>query len=236
MKQLGVLVLFLSMGTMLLGQEFKISEETRSMSKGSFNALVIDLPGTSSKKVMKSWTKFMGNYRGKTKYSKKVGEAFTDNAEIKDMSENTVDVYAKLEELGGDQGTRLSVWFNLGVTYLTSNEHSERYPAGEEVLKAFAATVSADLIAARLKEKEKELKEVMADLKKLEKTKTGYDRDVKNYEETIKKAEEGIAETDKKIDENLKEQDTMKDDITEREKEIEEIEKRLKKVYNKFKK
>lgn len=235
MKQLIVLVLFLAMGTMLWGQEFNISEENRSMSKGSYNALVIDLPGTSAKKVMKSWTKFIGAYKGKTKYSRKVGEAFTDDARIKDMSENTVDIYAKLEDMG-EEGTRLAVWFNLGVTYLASSEHSERYPAGEEVLKAFAATVSADLIAARLKEKQKELKDVQGDLKKLEKTKSGYDRDVENYQATIKKAEEGIKETDEKIDKNLEEQGTVKDDIAEREKEIEEIEKRLKKVKNKFKK
>lgn len=234
MKQLGVLVLFLAMTTMLWGQEFNISEENRSMSKGSYNALVIDLPGTSAKKIMKSWTKFIGNYKGKTKYSKKVGEAFTDNAILKDMSENAVDIYAKLEDMG-EEGTRLAVWFNLGVTYLSSSEYAERYPAGEEVLKAFAATVSVDLIAARLKEKLKELKDVQGDLKKLEKTKSGYDRDVENYQATIKKAEEGIAETDENIDKNLEEQGEVKTDISDREKEIEEIEKRLKKVKNKMK-
>jgi hypothetical protein len=95
-----------------------IKEEVRAMSEGSFNAIVLELPATSADKVEDAWKSFMKKYKGKTKYSKKNKEFFTDDTEIKGMSDNTIDVYAKVEDRG-DAGSELVVWFNLGVTYLS---------------------------------------------------------------------------------------------------------------------
>lgn len=82
------------------GFEFKILEENRSMSKGNANALIVNLPNTSYKQVNKLWNKYLKNFKGKMKYNRKIDEYFSDNAEIKDMSENAVDIISKIYDNG----------------------------------------------------------------------------------------------------------------------------------------
>ncbi|MCH2022311.1 MAG: hypothetical protein MK207_07480 [Saprospiraceae bacterium] len=213
-----------------LGQiKSTIKEETKTNSKGSFNALVMELPGTTGKEVNKAWTKFMKKYKGKTKFERKMNEYTTDDATIKGMSDNTVDIIAKVEEKGAE-GTAISVWFNLGVSYLSSKEFSDRYPAAEKILKAFANQVSANMIEEELKLAEKELKELEDLLKKLEKDKVQRNRDIENYKSTILKMENSIIKAEDDIKNNEKEQDKTSIDISEQEKVVEDIKSRLKSV------
>ena len=185
--------------------ESSIKEETKANSKGSFNALVMELPGTTSKEVNKAWGKFMKKFKGKTKFERKLNEYITDDASIKDMSDNTVDVIAKIEERGAD-GTAISVWFNLGVSYLSSNDHSERYPSGEKILKLFANQVSADMIEEELELAEKALKELEDLFKKLEKEKVQRTKDIEDYKATILKMEESITKGEEDVKKNEEEQ------------------------------
>ena len=60
--------------------EFKVLEENRTMTKGSANALVVNLPNTSYKEVNKLWSKYLKNFKGKIKYDRKAQEYFSDNA------------------------------------------------------------------------------------------------------------------------------------------------------------
>ena len=62
------------------------------------------------------------NFKGKLKYNRKIDEYFSDNAEIKDMSENAVDIISKVYD-NGAEGTTVAIWFNLGVTYLSSEKY-----------------------------------------------------------------------------------------------------------------
>ena len=206
-----------------------ITEESRANSKGSFNALVMELPGVSRKEAEKAWSKFVKKYKGKTKADRRAGEYITDDATIKDMSENTVDIIAKFEDRG-DNGSQVAVWYNLGVSYLSSKDFGDRYPAGEQLLKDFARTVSADMIEAELKEAEKLLKEQEGDLQKLEKEEKQRTSDIEDYKNTITKMEQNIKEAEGDIKEAQENQVKKKTEIEEQKKVVEEIKQRLESV------
>lgn len=203
-----------------------IKEETKSNSKGSFNCLTMELPGTSGKEVSKTWGKYIKKLKGKTKFDRKLNEQVTDDATIKDMSDNTVDIIFKMEERGSE-GTAISVWFNLGVSYLSSNDHPERYPAGEKILKDFANLVSADMIEEELKAAEKKLKELEDLLKKQEKEEAQRTKDIADYQATIKKMEDNIVTAEGDIKKSVEDQANSKLTIDEQKKIIDEIQKRL---------
>ncbi len=206
-----------------------IKEETKANSKGSFNALVMELPGTSSKEVTKAWNKYIKQYKGKTKYDRRSNEYITEDATFKEMSDNTVDVIAKIEERG-QEGSVITVWFNLGVSYLSSKDFSERYPAGEKVLKDFAKSVSSDMIEEELKEAEKQLKDYESNLSKLEKEEKQRTKDIEDYKNTIQKMEQNITEAENDVKESKEGQGKAKVEIDEQKKVVDEIKKRLESV------
>jgi soluble cytochrome b562 len=205
----------------------QLREETKAFSLGSYNALVMPLKGTKKKEVEKEWQSFIKDYKGKTKTTK-AGEIFTDDAIIKKISPNTVDIYAKVVET--TEGTELSVWFNVGLVYLSSKDFPEQYPGADAILKEFAGTVSATMIAEELKAQEKALKELEEELKKLEKEKTGRDKDISDYRETIKKQEDNIRKAEDDIKTNLKNQEDKTKQINDQKKLVEEVAERLKKA------
>ncbi len=209
--------------------EFKVLEENRSMSKGNANALIVNLPNTSYKQVNKLWNKYIKNFKGKLKYNRKIDEYFSDNAEVKDMSENAVDIISKVYD-NGAEGTTVAIWFNLGVTYLSAEKYPERYPSGEKILKDFSLLVSADMIAAQLKEEEKRLENMNDTLKSLEKAKVQSEANITKQKEIITKAEASIVKSEKDIEGNLDNQGKQKLNIKEQEKVIETIKRKLKTI------
>ncbi len=227
---LTLVVLLASLATGLAQIKVEIKEETKAMSKGSFNALVMDLPGTSAKDVNSAWKKFIKKYKGKTKFDRKMGEYFTDNAQIKDMSDNTVDLVAKIEDKGADAGTTLVIWFNLGASYLSSKDYADRYPAGEKMMSDFANTVSSKMIEEELKLQEKILKEKEKELKKLESDQKSFEKAIEDHKATIKKMEDNIAKAEGDIKTSEVDQKTKTTEISDQKKIVAEIKERLKSI------
>ena len=72
-------------------QKVEVIESTCEFSSGSNNALGITILKSDAKTVQKAWEKLMKNYGAKVKSKK---EIFADDASINSISDNTVDVYA----------------------------------------------------------------------------------------------------------------------------------------------
>lgn len=217
MKQLLLLVFVLVCGTTFA----QVNEGLRTMPKGKNNAVSIMLKKTNKKEVEKAWNKYIGDYKGKTKLNKKTNITFTDNAEIKEMSDNTVDVYAQVVEQGAD--TELVVWYNLGGAYVSSSEHAQAYGKANAMLIEFAGQVSTAAIEELLAEEEDKLK-------KLEKDQEDLKKDKKGYENEIQKCEEKIAEAKKDISENESAQSAKEEEIGKQQKVVDDIKARLKKM------
>jgi hypothetical protein len=203
MKNLLLIVALVTFQTSLFAQlpdfDFKVKEETQSMSQGSANALVVSWPKASEKTVSKNWKNYAKKFKGKVSYDRNQGEYFLDNAELKDMSENNVDVRTKIIQKG--EGVEMIVWFNLGVTYLSSKEHGERYPAAENFLRKFDLMIYAELMKEQLKVEEKKEKLMTKELKKTQKAQEKEKKKIEKQQKTIDKAQQAIDESEKVLDE-----------------------------------
>jgi len=197
MKNLLLIVALIVCQTGLFAQlpdfEFKVTESTQSMSEGSANAFVVSFPKASEKTVAKNWKTYAKKFKGKLSYDKNQGEYFLDNAELKEMSENNVDVRAKIIQKG--EGVELVVWFNLGVTYLSSSEHAERYPSAETFLHKFDLMIYGELMKEQLKEEEKAMKLMGKELKKIEKAQEKEQKAIDKEQKAIEKAQKAIDES-----------------------------------------
>jgi DNA repair exonuclease SbcCD ATPase subunit len=200
----------------------KISEQIRSNSKGSFNALVMELPGKlkSLDLVEKEWKSYIKKYKGKVSYSKKTDEIFSDDAKIKDMSENTVDIICKIVPKNADN-FEVVVWYNLGVVYLSSKEFSQGIAAAEVIMKDFSKIVFLNLYKEKLKAEEAVLKGLNKELDKTQKEAKTYERNVKDFESEIVKIQKKIAETKETLNSNKEKQNREKAEISKQEKIIE---------------
>jgi hypothetical protein len=228
--QLSLLFLFCLSSISLAAQvDITIQEETRSMDKGSANALILKLPNTSYKKVNKLWGKYVRNFKGKTKYNRKINEYFSDDATVKEMSDNTIDITAKIYNRS-DESTELAVWFNLGVVYLSSSEYPDRYVIAEKLLYDFGLLVSADIIEAQIETEEKQLVAYTDQLKSIQQAKLAEENNIKKQQEIIRKAETSIQESEKTIEQNITEQTKQKEIISEQQKLLEELKQKLNEV------
>jgi hypothetical protein len=229
MKKLFSLAAILLLSSAIFAQvKTTLKEENRSNSNGNFNALVLEIPLTTADKVKDNWESFIKAYKGKTSYSKKDKEIFTDNALIKDMSENTVDIYAKVEDKG-DKGSELVVWFNLGVNYLSQKEFPKQFEVAKKMLDKFTETLSANMLEELLKEEEKNLKKLEGEMKDLEKEESKKNKDIADYKDTIKKMEENIKNAESDLKKNAEDKGKKKSEIEEQGKKVEQIKKDIKK-------
>ncbi len=174
-----------------------IKEGNRACSAGSHNSMSIELRKTESKDVEKAFAKYIDKYKGKTKLDKKAGEIFSDNAIIKAIGNNDMDIYARVADKG--ENSILTVWFDLGGAFLSSERHPAEYKVAEKIIMEFAINVSKGFLEDQLKDEEKTLKKLEGDQKKLLKDKEGYEKD-------IEKAKQLIADRENDIRQNIDDQ------------------------------
>ena len=138
----------------------------------------------------KAWSKHMKEYKGKTKRDKKTNEYFTDNAKIESMSDNTVDVYCQMQELGNE--IQMVVWYDLGGSFVSQESHPEASVVAEQILTSFSRSVAKKNTEEQLKVEEKAHKKIAGELKKNEKELSNLEDDIEDYKKKIKEAEEKI--------------------------------------------
>jgi len=175
----------------------QVVEEIRGMSAGSENSLSISLNEPNAKVVTKLWTRFVKDLKGKgkTKRDRKTKEIFTDDISFAMISgSNTMDMYATISPSG--EKSNLTVWYDLGGTYLSSSEHPEKYVEGEKLLYKFALVVARDVVERELKEEEKTLKKMNGELGKLQKENNKLLESIEEYKRKIVEAENGVVKND----------------------------------------
>lgn len=214
MKKTILFILAISFSFATFAQ-ITIDESVKLMSKGSNNAYVLTFPDVETKTIEKGWKDFMKDYKAKPKFDKKTQEYFADNAKIKDMSDNVVDVYSKLEK-STDGNAVMTIWFDLGGAYVDSKTHPDQSAIAQQMLQKFIFESNKELAEAIVKAEEKELDALNGDLKKLEKQN-------ENYHDDIRKAEEKIAKLKADIDSNLIEQTAKKEEIGTQEAVVKEV-------------
>jgi hypothetical protein len=218
MKKLLFFLSFLMITGMLNAQ---VKERSVSMSKGHNNAFVVQFKNAQAKEVSEVWEKYVKDFKTSAKKVKKSEELMADDAEIKEMSTNTVDIYSLAEQSGED--VTFYVWFDLGGAFLSSKMHPDRYPKAMEIMRDFEYEVDRD----RLKKMVKEQEDILKDM---EKELDGFQKDQKNEEDNIQKYKEKIAESEEKIREAIANQKETEVKVRQQQKLIETTEMELKKI------
>jgi len=200
------------------GMQVVINENMQLMSAGSNNALTMAIQGADLKKVEAVWKTFSRDFKARTRKDRKSGLYFTDNARMRNISSNDVDIYAKFER--GGSGTVATVWFDLGGAYIASETHGEAYNEAEELMYKFANAVGKSMAEDHVKDQEKVLKALEKELSKLEK-------DNETYLKKIEEAKALIAEMEGNIKQNEIDQEGKKGEIK---KQVEAVDKAKAKV------
>jgi hypothetical protein len=197
-------VITLGLGALIslsaFAQKIKVKETSENIGGGSHNALVVTLYGVSPSSAEESFRSFMKTYDGKR--SSKDGGIFIDNATIKSISANTIDIYGKAQGKKDDKEITFVVAFDLGGVFLNSGDHKSGMNEAEKIVKDFAVKATKDAIGEELKDAKKMQSKLEDDQKDLERDNKNLHDDIEKYKEKIKKAEEDIvknkADQDKK--------------------------------------
>jgi len=221
MKKIITLAFVLSIGLTTYAQKIKVKESSENIAGGSHNALSVTLYEINPSEAEDAFRSFMKKYDGKR--SSKDGAIFVDHATIKEMGNNTIDIYGKALGKKGDPEITFVVAFDLGGAYLNSNEHKEQFKVATDMVKEFAVKATKESIEEKLKAATKIQSNFEDEQKSLEKDNKNLNGDIEDYKSKIKKAEDDIVK-------NKSDQDKKKAEIETQKKVVAEIDKKLKSV------
>ncbi|NRB62061.1 MAG: hypothetical protein HRU40_03345 [Saprospiraceae bacterium] len=224
MRNLYLLFFFCTFffATTLEGQS--ISEENRSMSMGMNNGFTLETEGLEGKELEGVIKDFLKQFKGRkaVKFDRRNKEFFIDDASIKDISTNTVDIYAGYRQTGNLQH-EVTFWFDLGGAYLSSDDHVEatKY-VREEMLPDLNDAVYDEMIAIELSSEESRLKTMNKDYDKLAK-------EQKKLEDLIEECKMKIEQAEQDLVTNISAQEEMVKTIEEQQTVVDAVKKKLRK-------
>ncbi len=213
MKKLFTLLLLAS-SMFAQSQEINVKEDNEKINGSSNSVLTVIIYETDDNTVEKQWKSLMKDYNAKVSTSK---EIFADNALIKDLSANTVDIYAITKK--SDENVKLIVGVDMGGIFLSS-EKSTEYKVMEKIIKNFAIELTKNAIQEKLDAAEKEQKKRENTYNDLVKENKSLNKDIEDYKSKISKAEQDIIT-------NEKDQKTAKNASEEQQKAVDAIKKNL---------
>jgi hypothetical protein len=190
MKTVLILVAnLLLLNTLLFAQKIKISEKNENLGGGKHNALLVPIYEADEKTVEKEWKNLLKKYNAKMAT---IGdEQFGDNAVIKDISNNTIDIYWKLEK-AAENSTKLIAAYDLGGAFLSADTHKKEYKIIETIMYDFALGLTKKTVANQLKDAQREGEKRDKKLKNLVEKNEDLHKDIEGYRAKIKVAEDNI--------------------------------------------
>ncbi len=160
---------------------------------GEKECIAVKIHGRPFKDVGLAWKQLMKKiYKAKVEDSGM--EIFADNANVKEVSENTIDVYSKMS-LDSIDYVEFKVAVNLGGVYLTKERDPLKQEAMSKIVGKFAFDQTQEGINDLVKKEEGILKEMIG-------LKTKYERNIKNANKKISDYKQAIAEKQEEINNN----------------------------------
>lgn len=168
----------------------QVSEEEKAMSQGIYNAIVVNIPNTTTKIAEKVWKDYAKQFKGKTKKNRKAEEWKTEGGRIAGIGESDLTIYTQIQSESED--VELAMWIPMSDGYLSSADYGEAYKEAEKLLNDYALEVRIETVKQELNGEEKTLSKLEKDLKKLKKDNEGYHKDIKNAEREIENSEKDL--------------------------------------------
>lgn len=188
------IILLLFIYTLSAQTNFVVNEIRQIMSKGEQTGFEVPIAGGNAEKVKENFEKWLKKYDAKVTSSKKSPDIFGDNALIKLLSQNTVDIYASTVPSGN--GAVLYVYVDLGGAFLSSATYPQQYNVMEALLKKFAKDQALEMVEQQLQEEEKILKNINKEIESLKKSKATYVKEIEEAKALIIQREQDIVKND----------------------------------------
>ncbi|OFY83442.1 MAG: hypothetical protein A3F72_20580 [Bacteroidetes bacterium RIFCSPLOWO2_12_FULL_35_15] len=221
MKKLFVLAFAIAITFSVSAQKIKVKEANENIGGGSHNSITVTLYDISPSDAVDAFRSFIKKYDGKR--SSLDGGVFSDNATIKDMGNNTIDIYGKAQGKKGDPEITFVIAFDLGGAFLNSSDHKEQYKTAEKIAKEFAINTCKEIVEQKLKDAQRKQSGFEDEQKDLEKENRSLTSDIEDYKAKIKKAEDNIVT-------NKSNQEKKKAEIETQKKAVSEVETKLKSI------
>ena len=153
-------------------------------------------------------------------------ELFADDCELKDMGDNTFDVYAKVTP-GKEGEVEVAMAVDLGGAYLNSRDHAEQYKVMEGMLHEFGVSATKAAIGNEMKAAEKVWEGYEKEQKDLEKDKERLEKSIEDNEKRIEDAKKEIEQAKKDIEQNKGDQEMKKASIKEQQGRVADVQKKM---------
>ncbi len=173
----------------------QIKEAEGKMSQGQKPCMVVTFENAEAEVLEESWIDYQKNFKGKTKKDKKSGEIFSDDSEIKEISDNTVDLYSRVDQNG--KNVELRVWFDLGGAYMSAAAHPDKARSAKTYLANFEKEYGKEVVTMQIDEKEDQIKDLEKEIKNIEKENKDMSQEIEKMEEKIKEYQKTIKENEK---------------------------------------
>lgn len=187
---------------------------------GSKQGFYIEIPYGDVKGIEKELKDELKSWKGK--FSTKGSTIFVDDCKIKDMGDNTFDVYAKVDELG-ELGASVSIAIDLGGAFLNSGEHGSQFKTMEDILYKWAVKAAKNFVDGEVKEEEKLLSDKEKELEDLQKDQEKMEKEIEDYKKKIEENEKAIEDSKKAQEDKAKEIEEQKAKVEEAKKKKDSI-------------
>ncbi len=200
MKKINLIIVLVVLLFNMKSQNISIKEQNCDFESVTGNAIGYSLHSIKIDDVERELKRKLKSYKAKVKSKK--GESFADNAIISDISQNTIDIYSKLEE-SSNGNVEMIIAFDLGGAFLNSTNHADKYNEAKRIFYEFSVEIIKKSIADKLKDEKKEYEVFVSDKENLIKENENLDKDIKNYEQKIKEAKIRIENNKVDIEETI---------------------------------
>jgi len=193
-----IFFVFLSFGQ----KKIEIKSGNEKFSVGNVDVLKAEIYEADVKYVKKAWKKLLKRYSGSVKMK---SEIFADDVLIKRMSNNTVDVYTKINEKK-DNVVEIVCAVDLGGAFLSKSSHPDKFNTFESILKDFVVEVSKEAVREKINDEEKIFATMEKEQEKLVSNKEKMTKEIETYKQKI-------LDNEAAIEQNIKDQELKKKDI-----------------------
>jgi hypothetical protein len=194
-----------------LNAQVKVEEKSVNID-GAKNGFFVSIPYGDDKQIEKALKEELQGWKGK--YSTK-GYIFVDDCSIKDMGDNTFDVYASIQDIP-DGGATVMLAIDLGGAYMNSGEHGAQFKYMKDRLMKFGVKAAKSAVDDEIKAEEDILKQKQKELADLESDQAKKEKEIEDYKAKI-------AENEKAIQESKSNQETKKGEIKEQETKVQAV-------------
>ncbi|MGJ8684084.1 MAG: hypothetical protein ACSHWW_05655 [Nonlabens sp.] len=180
-----------------MAQTVDVKDIKVEMTKGMQPGVEVFIQGANEDQVRDAIKDNTRKFRGDDERIKRSDERYIDDARIKELSDNDIDIHYLIKET--DKGSTLQMFFNMGVVFLSPDLDANKY----NFMRKLASQIAVDATQLNYDELIEEEEKILSRLI----------RDKKNSEDDIKKAQRDI--------------EKAKKEIAEKEQEIKELERKV---------